>query len=72
MPADRYARVLINETLRRGEDVASGGPAQVTRKETLNLPTVEIELRLFRLGWVVAHTAPCLICALRSQDHQLL
>jgi hypothetical protein len=42
MPADRYARVLINETLRRGEDVASGGLAKVTRKGTLNLSSAEI------------------------------
>ena len=72
MPARRYARVLINETLRRGEDVASGGPAKVTRKETLNLSSAEIELRLFGLGRVVAHTAPRLVSALRPEDDELL
>jgi hypothetical protein len=66
MPAGRYARVLINETLRRGEDVASGGPMKITRKETLNLSGAEIELRLFRLGRVVAHPTPGLVSALRT------
>ena len=71
MPADRYARVLINETLRRGEDVASGGPTKVTRKETLNLSSPEVELRLFGLGRVVTHAAPRLIRALRAEHDQL-
>src|SRR5688572_23017704 len=72
MPADRYARVLINETLRRGEDVASGGPTKVTRKETLNLSSSEVELRLFGLGWVVTNATARLVGALRPQDHELL
>jgi hypothetical protein len=72
MPADRYARVLINETLRRGEDVASGGPAKITRKETLNLSSPEIELRLLRLGRVVARPTPSLVGALRPEHHELL
>ena len=72
MPADRYARMLINETLRRGEDVASGGPAKITRKKTLNLSSPEIELRLLRLGRVITHPAPGLVGALRTEHHELL
>ncbi len=72
MPADRYARVLINETLRRGEDVASGGRTKVTRKETLNLSSAEVELRLLGLSWVVANAATRLISALGSENDQLL
>ena len=71
IPVDRYVRVLINETLRRGEDVASGGPRKVTRKETLNLDGSQVELGLFGLGWVVAHAAPRLIRALRAENDQL-
>jgi hypothetical protein len=72
MPAGRYARVLINETLRRGEDVASGGPAKITRKKTLNLSSAEIELRLFGLGRVVTHPTPGLVGALCTENHELL
>jgi len=70
MPADRYARVLINETLRRGEDVASGGQGKITRKETLNLSGAEIELRLLGLGRVIAHPTPGLVGTLRTENHE--
>ena len=47
MPARRYARVLINETLRRGEDVRIWRTkTRLPRKETLKLSSAEIELRL--------------------------
>lgn len=71
MPGCRRTRVLINETLRRREDVASGGLPKITRKRTLGLPNLQAELGLLRLGGVVTHPAPRLIRPLSAQHDQL-
>ena len=66
MPGCRRTRVLINETLRRGEDVASGGLPEFTRKRTLGLSQFEAELGLLRLRGVVTPAAPRLVCPLSA------
>ena len=71
-PGDRRARVLINETLRRGEDVAPGGPPKVTRKGTQNLSSHQVQLGLLRLGRVVADPASGFVHALGAEHDQVV